>query len=189
MVISDSLTITQGGTVEISTTGGICGHFVMTLINASMVSEGFINLDKLVVSSSDVDLINGAVILTLQGQINSSELGGPSSLTNSGASLSVGPWFDCVHDVFLSDNSLENAEPTLSIFPNPSVSEMHLKLNNISTDTEFRLINSTGHTVKEFTLEKGKTNFKVDVSNLSSGVYFARLASEDFTFTQTVYID
>ncbi|WP_026777027.1 family 16 glycosylhydrolase [Polaribacter sp. Hel_I_88] len=70
-----------------------------------------------------------------------------------------------------NDNLLD-----VSLFPNPVNNDLNIRFSSDLGNTKGTIYSITGQKVQEFYLENSAK--KVDVSNLSKGVYFLRLASD-----------
>jgi len=74
---------------------------------------------------------------------------------------------------FASLKTTESVFANLSIFPNPVIDTIYI--NNVKNIDEINIINVNGQVVKQFTNDLEK----LDVSELSSGVYFLSIISQD----------
>ena len=84
-------------------------------------------------------------------------------------------------------NSVVLSNP-LNVFPNPVTNEMSVSFNfNKSTQVKMTIVNLIGSNVmsQEFVSEKGETK-KINVSNLSIGIYLAKFETANGTFTQKI---
>ena len=70
---------------------------------------------------------------------------------------------------------IRDNEITFSIHPNPATTEITIKAGNIFNTVE--IVNFLGQTV--ISQNNSTDNVQIDVSNLNSGVYFVRIASEN----------
>jgi hypothetical protein len=76
---------------------------------------------------------------------------------------------------------------SIFIFPNPAKESFHLNFSsNITTKNNLLVFNNTGELV--LTLENVKNNQSIDVSKLSTGIYFAKLISDTKVFTSKISI-
>lgn len=78
-----------------------------------------------------------------------------------------------------NDNLLE-----VTLFPNPVNNVLNFRFSSDLGNTKGIIYTITGQKVQEFYLENN--NNKIDVSNLSKGVYFLRLASEKGTSSHKI---
>ena len=85
----------------------------------------------------------------------------------------------------VSSVSLSNQ---VNIYPNPLTDDMNVSFNfNKSTNVKMTIVNLVGSTVmsQEFVSERGATK-KINVSNLSTGIYLAKFETANGTFTQKI---
>jgi hypothetical protein len=76
----------------------------------------------------------------------------------------------------------------LSISPNPATDFIDIKLkNSIETIDFIEVFNSVGQKVNESAIDKLK-DIKIDISNLSSGVYIVRVSTSLGTVNRKVVI-
>lgn len=67
----------------------------------------------------------------------------------------------------LSNDELDEIQ--FSIYPNPAADYIHIRSNQIRPETTFKIINTSGQTVKLFTLRNEYD--QIDISNLRPGMY------------------
>lgn len=79
----------------------------------------------------------------------------------------------------LSNSTFENNK--ISLFPNPTSSNLNLKLTNILENGNLKIISITGQTIFKQQNLSG-TNFNFDVSNLSQGIYTVQLSNGNEIF-------
>jgi len=86
----------------------------------------------------------------------------------------------------IDDNQLEN---NLKVYPNPTSDILNIDLNkNISGIDKLQLYDVNGKLVYKQNL-KNLTNTKIDVSQLSSGVYLLKIKTNDKTFNKKIIVD
>lgn len=76
--------------------------------------------------------------------------------------------------------NIEKSLNNFDVYPNPANSEIFLNISSSKNEkTKVLIINSLGSQVKEkdITLLEGKNSIEVDLSNLPSGIYFARVGN------------
>lgn len=78
-------------------------------------------------------------------------------------------------------NRTENELKTISIFPNPTNDVLNFNLGDMSTISDISIIDVSGKLITPRFDLNSKT---IDVSNLQSGVYFVRFASEGKSLTK-----
>lgn len=66
-----------------------------------------------------------------------------------------------------------NANPTLSISPNPASSMLHISLDDNTAKQNGKLLDHQGKVLKHFLLTSGENN--IDIDDLDSGVYFVEV--------------
>jgi aminopeptidase N len=83
---------------------------------------------------------------------------------------------------------IQSLETMLSISPNPATDFIDIKLkNSIETIDFIEVFNSVGQKVNESAIDKLK-DIKIDISNLSSGVYIVRVSTSLGTVNRKVVI-
>ncbi|MCX2742251.1 M43 family zinc metalloprotease [Mangrovivirga sp. M17] len=98
-------------------------------------------------------------------------------------------YFDNI-ELFLSNNPepLFLNEPDVRVYPNPSIDYTNISfyLDKIQ-DLNIRLINSRGQILEENRIENVlNQNYRQDLRNLSSGIYFIQIQGETFTTTKRI---
>jgi len=152
------------------------------------------DLDDVDVSFDDKGLAqscNGFLPPALLGTIKPEE-----KLSNFVGEDLNGDWTLTVNDMFSGDGGSIDSfglelcyEKTLSvnetsvsdfkIFPNPSSGQVKISLNqNIGEELNVEIIDLNGRILKSFSLEKTSNQVNLNLSDLSSGVYFVNLKSQ-----------
>ncbi|TKS56471.1 S8 family serine peptidase [Mesohalobacter halotolerans] len=108
-----------------------------------------------------------------------------------------GDWILTVNDMFPGDGGSIDSfgielcyEETLSvsdmasiefsIYPNPSSGRVVVNFNqNISDDVKIDIIDLNGRALRSFAHENSSNNFSFNLSDLSSGIYFVRIKSQN----------
>jgi len=88
----------------------------------------------------------------------------------------------CPHayTVSIEQDELVIVKNKLSVYPNPAVDNINFSLNqNSSKDLQLRIYSSSGVLVKQQSLTSFGHNYRVNVQQLSVGVYFVRLQSNE----------
>jgi len=81
-----------------------------------------------------------------------------------------------IEEVFEDENNID-----ISLFPNPANSQITFEFNKASKEQLFvSIFNAQGQEVRAIEFESGINSQNVDISDLSSGVYFYRVNSEKF---------
>jgi len=128
IAIDQNLSFNTGGRLLIDSTGGICGHYTVTInANVNFDKYGILEIDTLVIQSGHVDFYPpGAAILTWYGIIT----GAGAYLDVHGDSMAVGPWFECVQPEFFFIGIDElNHDTGFNLFPNPNTGEFTVTIN------------------------------------------------------------
>jgi hypothetical protein len=91
-------------------------------------------------------------------------------------------------DVILSNLENETSlEKTISVFPNPTESSITISLEeSISNKGELYVYDILGSTVLNIPLQIKERSFNVDMSNLTSGVYFVHLHIDGSSVTKKI---
>ncbi len=119
--------------------------------------------------------------------VNLSKLGAIDSMSFALSSSDVGaygmntPAYFCIDDMSsLYDVSIAKTEKasTLKVYPNPANS--YINLRGIAKSlAQISIFNMQGVLVSSFNVEKGSINERIDIQNLSSGVYFMQFTTEN----------
>jgi len=91
-----------------------------------------------------------------------------------------------------SENVTENSESKVSVYPNPVKDDLNVVFNASENKSyNIRLIDITGRTIKEQTLESvaGENKIQFDVTTLPGGIYFAWIISDGKKETVKVIVD
>jgi hypothetical protein len=102
------------------------------------------------------------------------------------ATYGRGLWRSSLYDSSLSVNDFEFSD--LSLYPNPTKSEVNLKWNK-PEDVSIRIFDAQGKIMffgKKVNLFNG---FKVDVSSFNSGIYFVKLNSNNGEITKKLILN
>ncbi|MBO6880460.1 T9SS type A sorting domain-containing protein [Winogradskyella sp.] len=99
-----------------------------------------------------------------------------------------GLWEISINNSTLGVDEVELDDSTApSIYPNPvSSGELHIKLNSATPELDYVMYNVVGGIVKQGTLVSGDN--KLDVTNVSSGVYVVRMTNGKYVSTQKVIL-
>jgi hypothetical protein len=184
VAIQNNLTFNSGAMLTIASAGGICGHYKMTLSSgAKLMKYGILELDSLYIPGGIVTcLAPGSVILTMNGILT---LGG--SLSVSGCSFAVGPWFNCQQPEYSFANGVEeiNTLENISFFPNPFTANATISYELIeSSKVDITVCDVLG---KEISLynnpnqTSGKHELQINSGNLqlAKGMYFVKMKTDN----------
>ena len=75
----------------------------------------------------------------------------------------------------------------VSVFPNPVNDYIYLTLNKTQQNFEIEIFTILGKSMKKVTKNKSN-NVKIDVSNLSKGIYFLSIISEEIKEIKRIII-
>ncbi|MCW3071240.1 MAG: hypothetical protein JWO44_1130 [Bacteroidetes bacterium] len=118
VAFQDNLFFNNAALLKIDSAGGLCGHHNITAATGSTILKyGIIELDTMNIPGGHVNFYApGQAIFTMNGTLSS---GG--SLSVSGCSLAVGPWFECVQPTFsFTIGITEYNKETVHVFPDPA---------------------------------------------------------------------
>lgn len=181
VVFENSLVFNSGSLVKIDSTGGLCGHHTISVFtNARIIKHGILEADSLLIPGGIVNCnATGAVVLTQTAILT---VGG--SLTISGCSFSVGPWFNCVQPEYhfaigIEEEMIEN---NIRIFPNPSNGIFEISEDNFRKETQLIIIDVLGRILYNRPLDTSSKNRSIDISFLDNGIYSWVLFSDDKKF-------
>lgn len=181
IAIQSNLAFNSGALLNINTTGGICGHYKMTLYTgAELLKYGILELDTLHIAGGVANCYpQGQVILTEFGYIT----GGSLSVS---CFMAVGPWFNCAQPEYGFTIGIEeiNTIQSIQIYPNPADASSTISYELFKDcDVEISLSDVLG---KQITLLKsnqasGKHELIInsDNINLTKGIYFVKLKMND----------
>ena len=93
--------------------------------------------------------------------------------------IAATPGIPCQKMTIVDDNY--DTEVELKVYPNPAYDELSLDLPESVTNGNFIILDINGKEVLE--LANYNANEKIDVSNLTAGVYFIRITSGGSEFT------
>ncbi len=88
--------------------------------------------------------------------------------------------------------SQENLLQNLSVYPNPAKGNVNLSFNSmVSQEVTIELTNIEGKIVKseELSLSKGKTDYSIDISNFSKGIYLVKIKGEKTSEIRQIIIE
>lgn len=117
------------------------------------------------------------------GYTLASTLGGTVTATNTGlttfSDFAIGI---ANQDVVLSSDSFSIKPTAIKLYPNPTSNNLNLSFENNLENAAIKIISLTGQTVFEKQNLSG-TDFNLDASNLSLGVYIIKITDGETTFT------
>lgn len=84
-------------------------------------------------------------------------------------------------------SAIQNSQPEVTIYPNPSNGHFQLNISNIpSGKSTVEIYNITGQKVYGGTIIKQQN--EIDISNLSKGVYFVKINDETKTYSKKIIV-
>jgi hypothetical protein len=85
----------------------------------------------------------------------------------------------------------DNEEKSVSVYPNPSTGMVHLTLTGFKgKKTELRVMNVIGNVIYREILNDNETTKKdLDLSKLTSGLYYIKLQTDDYSEIRKVIIN
>lgn len=84
-----------------------------------------------------------------------------------------------------SINELNASE--LKVFPNPSVSKVKIEWSDLISSIQVSICDINGKLLSSFS-DSGKKSLEFDVSDLSEGVYYCKVITEDFTISKKLIV-
>ncbi|MBP1645613.1 MAG: iron-regulated protein FrpC [Bacteroidetes bacterium] len=81
---------------------------------------------------------------------------------------------------FIGLNSISKNEPLITLYPNPAKSTTTLKVEGLEDMANVSLYDLRGRMIKQLKLYSDQKELKIDLNNLSDGVYNIRIENNDF---------
>jgi hypothetical protein len=177
IVLENNLFLNSGALLKIDSTGGLCGHHnISVFTGAKILKYGILELDSLRIPGGIVTCrATGGVVLTLAAIISN---GG--SLSVSGCSFSVGPWFNCIQPEYHFAIGITENEffSKVKIFPNPGNGKFEISGIDLPESLALTLFDLLGRKVFSAVLSFSEENLAADVSNLEDGIYSLIITGE-----------
>ncbi len=85
-------------------------------------------------------------------------------------------------------NQSYRAQERINLYPNPASDIINFDLKFINQDAELLIYNSLGQVVRQVSVDKGKPNMQVEITNLHNGVYFYSVIEESGKRTSGKFI-
>lgn len=171
VIFSENLTFKTKGTVTIDSTGGLCGHHTITLIEGAHFDIfGKLYCDSLLLHGGNMDGYSPAeIVITDFMQLQ--YVG--AYYKSHGNYLKVGDRFTCVSEAGFKNLSRELVfnQVSLSVYPNPSNGEIHFKLNESNNNFNLTITDAIGKTVYSKTYSGVQDLFSLELP-LNEGIYF-----------------
>jgi hypothetical protein len=167
--ITSDLTFNGPALLKIDSTGGICGHYKMTVYSgAEVIKYGTLDLDTLAIPGGVVNCYQpGSVILSIYGVLTVSG----AQLNTYGCSFTVGPWFTCQ---FYNDAGIEDFDESgFSLFPNPTADKFTITSpGEILQEQPIEIFDLMGNLVLKQNISNKAS---IDATGLPSGIYTLRI--------------
>jgi hypothetical protein len=165
--------------VQIDSTGGLCGHYNITLNpGATLNKYGILEADSLFIPGGHVYCYApGNVVLTLYGIISN---GG--SFESNGCSVIVGDWFVCQQPIYAFMLDIPKVEVrNFKLSPNPTTGTINIELQQEKLQQSYtiEIYNMQGRLVLQKQFREQKT--QLDISSFAKGIYLVRLSNNDKT--------
>jgi hypothetical protein len=179
LAFNSNLFFNTNAYVQIDSTGGLCGHYNITLEPGSTIKEyGILEADSLFIPGGHVYCYApGDVVLTLYGIISN---GG--SFESNGCSVIVGDWFVCQQPIYAFMLDIAKVEVhNFKLFPNPTAGAINIELlqEKLHQFYTIEIYNMQGCLVLQEQLREQKA--QIDISCFAKGIYLIRLSNNDKT--------
>ncbi len=89
---------------------------------------------------------------------------------------------------FIGLNSISKNEPLITLYPNPAKSTTTLKVEGLEDMANVSLYDLSGRMIKQLKLYPDQKELKIDLNNLSDGVYNIRIENNDFNKVKKLVI-
>ena len=89
--------------------------------------------------------------------------------------------------VNITKGSIENAEETISVYPNPSKGIFNISLEGIKDDISIKVFDLRGKEYSNFE-SIGSTSTQLDLTELPAGVYFINFSGKNFSEVRKIVI-
>ncbi|MCC7296735.1 MAG: T9SS type A sorting domain-containing protein [Bacteroidia bacterium] len=171
VVFSENLLFKNNSIVKIDSTGGLCGHHTITLIEGAHFDvSGKLYCDSLLLHGGNMDGYSPAEIaITEFMQLKYSG----SFYKSHGNYLKVGDQFTCVSEAGFKNLSQELVlKPiSLTVYPNPSEGEVHFDIHESGNNFHLTITDLTGSIVYSKSQTQVQDLFTLTLP-LSNGIYF-----------------
>lgn len=77
----------------------------------------------------------------------------------------------------LGTNDFENNK--LQLYPNPATNELHVQLEDVTTDYKIAIYNTLGSLLYESTNQLSNSTNSINISQLNSGIYFVQITDSE----------
>jgi hypothetical protein len=86
------------------------------------------------------------------------------------------------------DNTVAKDNVSLAIYPNPATTQTTLIVDGLTNNAQVSICDIQGRTINNYSINKGQSTLKINTENLSSGVYYIRLISNNLTKTEKLVV-
>jgi hypothetical protein len=86
------------------------------------------------------------------------------------------------------DNNAEENNISLAMYPNPATSQTTLFVDGLTNNAQVNICDVQGRTINTYTINKNQATLKINTENLSSGIYYIRVVSNDLTKTEKLIV-
>lgn len=131
------------------------------------------------VSVSIVDLSNGSETALNNGNVF-------SFVANQGENNGRFVIKFAQSNVGLNDVNGDNV--SVSLYPNPATSQTTLTVSALASQAKVVVNDLQGRNIKTFNLSKGQTTLNINTEDLTSGVYYIRVITNDMTKTEKLVV-
>jgi hypothetical protein len=87
-----------------------------------------------------------------------------------------------------NDNCMENNASELSLYPNPADQYVGIELPPGVTNLQVRIINTSGQTVEQYSVNAEFPYFRLDTSMLAEGLYVIQVQGESFSSSRRLVV-
>ncbi len=162
-IVFDSV-IVSNAYFKIDSSGAICGHHKI-IVKSDFTINGFFQCDSLEVDEGFINILGpGDCVSTFHAHVFNF-----GSLSLTGGSLAVGPWFECRSANYFYLENFKLYNKVKKIHPNPTAD--FLLIDENYKDFDFKLINALGKI-----LLQGKMESLLNLSQFENGIYYLQLS-------------
>jgi hypothetical protein len=86
------------------------------------------------------------------------------------------------------EDTVSVANVTLSLYPNPATDNTTLTINNLNSTAKVVINDIQGRTINTYNLSKEQTSLNINTENMTSGVYYVRVITNNQTNTEKLIV-
>jgi hypothetical protein len=86
------------------------------------------------------------------------------------------------------DNNAQENNVSLAMYPNPATTQTTLFVDGLTNDAQVNICDVQGRTINAYTINNNQSTLKISTSNLTSGVYYIRVVSNNLTKTEKLVV-